>query len=1027
MLCTALVAMMRAVLLALALLAWTTGARDDFRPCARVVSVTGGEAGFSVQVAFERVRAFRCVMRIPITHVPEMGTRYGIRAGLVCENDGLGCIELEEPTYVLVDSDLPRYERPLVPNSVLPSFDKNPRDVPFMHLAGQLSDPIGSRVLPYGTWILQLFGLNLQELSGRSLAYMSGTIHDMLIALVSPNSPLLENVDASIAPQMWVTPTSMVPNFSPIEASDFVMRGARAFSSSDAGQRIHHNIPWVNITYVMKYPFRALSPTFRELLASDTAAVSLVERIMRLGLDDVQAFELLQTYNFTLQGFLQQPEVLFGGIPAQQAINDSDTTLLFPQPNMTMRLPSGAMAGCLTRDDWYAVIGSVNSSWADQECNNSTQCGMVGIGYDKMSLRVRRSVPYHLSANSPTCMTLQPTMIVKEQATLRLGASVVVDNATVAQVVTTVTLLPEEEIQWAFEDPDAEASFGIAVTTDEDSVPRLITEPVEAVYAMNCFAHRTNIPVTVDDENPYIDEPPFTAPSVVERQRGTMILDARQSDSWLGSGCGSMNFGQAFWRQLINHVPGANFSSDLAGPDILNGTHPTLHDKIGHAIGTLYTAFQQTGSSCISGSRCNLPSPCSLIREEMQWMRYHGRLPPRVPAFDPDAPALQPNPEFPAWPDSSLQQPSKPIVDVFANHPGLRRSVQSFGCLPSGGGIPTSLTAHFWNPHRMNMWVGSNRMGSGAGSKLHIEDTFPRHNRRISRGVSFGMSVEVPWSHVPHRHVTTNATGCVYFPIITLTASPDLTCRDVEPAVAGTAFAHVPDSDLGSSGAELILVIECVGASFCPVWNASLATLVDAVTNEPVEANVTTTQSLVDPNQLRYLETRFRNDSSPGDAFSDGLSFDELKDFTGLGPVIAHQIVFRFTQNETERKYVWEVHGTGNVSSAYPNYFSREYLAQLFIGSTGVAVSGVAAKRCHSLVDCQLNPQIPPDCTPPTFGFNTRLIIQNVTYYDPCDCGFFDVACQRNCGMVMLWWYIFALAEILVVSAAGIFFLYKTR
>lgn len=1027
MLCTALVAMMRAVLLALALLAWTTGARDDFRPCARVVSVTGGEAGFSVQVAFERVRAFRCIMRVPITHVPESGTRYGPRAGITCENDGLGCIELEEPTYVEVDSDLPRYERKLVANSVLPSFDMHPRDVPFMHLPAQLSDPIGSRVLPRGTWILQLFGLNLPVLTGRSLAYMTGTIQDMLIALVSPNAPQLENVDASIAPQMYVTPTSMVPNFSPIDASDFVMRGARAFDAAAAGQFIHHNLPWVNRTYIMKYTFRALSPTFRELLSSDTAAVAIVERLMRLGLTDAQAFKLLTAANVTLRGFPEPPEVLFGGIPAQQAINDSDTTLLFPQPNMTMRLPSGRMAGCLSRDDWYAVLGATNSSWAQQECSNSTQCGMVGIGYDKQTLRVRRSVPYHLSVNSPTCMTLQPTQITTENARLRMGAVVRVDNMTVAQVATTFTLLPEEEIQWAFEDPDAEASFGIAVTTDEDSVPRLITEPVEAVYAMNCFAHRTNIPATLDEENPYIDEPPFTAPSVLERQRGMVILSAHDSDTVLGSGCGAMNFGQGFWRHLINHVPGANFSTNLAGPDILGGTHPTLQDKLSHGIGTLYSAFQQTGSSCVAGTQCNLPSPCSLIREEMQWMRYHGRLPPRVPPFDPDNPSIQPDPEFPAWPDSSLQQPSTPIVDVFPNHPRLKRSFVSFGCHPSAGGVPTSLSATLWNAHRMNMWVGSNRMGSSAGSTLHIEDTFPRHNRRISRGVSFGMSVEVPWTHVPHRHVTTNATGCVYFPIVTLTASPDLTCRDVEPAVAGTTFAHIPDSDLGDSGAELILVIECVGASFCPVWNASLATLVDAVTNEQIEINVTTSNSPWDPSQLRYTETRFRNDSDVGDGFSDGIPFEDLKDYTGLAPIIAHQIVLRFTQNVTDRQYIWEVHGTGNVSSAYPNIFSREYLAQLFIGSTGVAVSSVVSKRCRSLVDCQLNATIPAECAPPTFGFNTRLILSNATYFDPCDCGFWDTDCQRNCGMVMLWWYIFAFAELMLVLGATVWFLYKTR
>lgn len=1028
-------ATMKLAIVALALLACTAFARDDFRPCASVYSVTGGEAGFSVQVKFERVRAMRCVMRIPITHVPESGTRYGERAGSVCENDGLGCIVLDEPTVVIVDTDIPAYSRELSAPSILPSFDVNDQTVPFMHLPAQFADKIGKQTLPYGTWVSQLFGLNLAELGGRGRAFLKGVIHDMLVSVVSEHSSLISAGDASIAPQFVSHQDTMFPLFSPQEVSDFVMRGARAFSTAATGLEVKHNLPWLNNTVRMKYPFRALSPTYRELMSIDTALVSLVQKLMRdAGMTDGEVFAYFATYsNITFRAYWQHPETLFGGANAQDLLDEDSgglDTFLFPEADMKVRNPSGKIAGCLRDDEWEAVIGSRVSHWAAPECTDSTQCGVTGVGYNKMDKRMRRAVPFHISSSEPACSVLQPLRAPVEHARIRLGAAVEIANVTVSEVADTFVLSPEDAIQQRWEDEDAETSVSITIVTTPGSVPRLITEPSESIYAMNCFAFRGVAAEEIEIENPYLDAPEHSAPSILTHQRGTLIMPSRDMDTVLGSGCGSMNFGQGFWRHFASRIVDGQFSERDAAPDLLRGTHSSLTHKLEHKAGTVFTAFQQTGDSCVAGARCKQYSPCSLIREEMQWMRHKGRLSMRVPAFNADAPALHaPYPDIPAFPDTSFQQPGQPIVDKFNINAATRQQRVSFGCNPGGGGFPQSLTSHLWEPGRMNMWFGSNRMGSPEARRIHIEDTHMRHYKRISRGVSFDMVVDVPWTQVPHRHVTTNATGCVYLPISTLNASAELACRDVYPALAGTAFANVPGAN-ESAPAQLILVVECLGVSFCPEWNASLATLIDADTGVAVPVNVTTENDFLPyppAPALRHAESRFRNSSVVGDAFSDGLPFEDLPDYTGPGPVIGRHVVFRFSQDVVSRKYVWEVHGKNVSARALPDFFSREYFAQLFIGSTGVAVSPVRAYNCHSAVDCELRPHVPSECAAPSFAFNTTLKYANVTYYDPCDCDFFDPECQYNCGFMVLLWVIFGIIEVSVIGGTVVYVVWKKK
>lgn len=1006
---------MRAAVLLLALLAWAGSAQDDFVPCASVHSVTGGEAGFRVQVAFAHVRALRCIMRIPITHVPANGTRFGPRAGTICENDGLGCIALDEPTYVIVDADIPTYTRALGDGIVLPAFDVQSQSVPFVHLPAQLSDTISNLQLPYSTWFSRLFGIDLSKLDLRGGAYLQGVMHDMTLAVVTAYSELINASDVSINPQIRVKSSQMIPNFTPLDVSDFVVRGARLFNATGAAAVTAHNIPWFNISFISAYPFRAVSPMFRELLVNDTALVAAMLRARNLGLSAVEAINMYEADGLEFRAYPEPPDLLYGGEPAPEVVAEAEQ-LIFPVPYMRIRNPSARIAGCLNEDDWAYVLGATNSSWAAQECEDSTQCAAAGVGHDRVYQRLRRTLPYHLSSDSPTCNVYQPAHKSLEQARIRLGSAVEVNSVLIEEVSELLELSPKSAAHYVWADSDAPSSFAMTIVTDKQSVPRLITEPVDSIYAMNCFSERSAIPDALNVENPYLDEPEFSAPSVLDGQRGTLIMSTADSDVVLGTGCGAMNFGQGFWRQYANKVATAAFSNRHIGPNMLNGTHATLTHKLQHYAGILTSAFQQTGSSCVAGARCKLYSPCSLIREELQWMRHNGRLPPQVPPFNPDAPALQPPADVPAWPNSPLEEPGQPVANVFNIITNKTQNVR-FGCTPTGPNVPHSLSSPLWNPTRMNMWVGSHHMGSAEGRVLYVEDTHATHAKRISRGVSFGMLVDVPWTNVPHRHVTTDATGCVYMPIETLTASPALACRDVNPALAGTAFAYVPEAN--GTDVDLLLVVECIGPSFCPLWNASLASLIDADTGEEVARSVTAESDFLpfaSPPELRYAYSRLRNSSVVGDGFAGGTLFEDLPDYTGNPPAVGEHIVFRFTQNVTNRTYIWEVHGTTNVSRALPDIFSREYFAQLFIGNdTGVAVSPIHAMHCHSVVDCELRPAIPAECRPPIFTFNTTLKYGNMTHNDPCDCKFWDWECQYNCGFLWAYWTLFGIVEIATI------------
>lgn len=1010
--------------LVLALLCVATG-RDDFRPCARVHSVTGGEYGFSVRVAFERVRAMRCTMRIPITHVPERGTRYGERAGAVCENDGLGCIELLEPTTVVVDTDIPAYERDLEGAHSLTSFDEHAETVPFVHLGAQLSDGIGRKTLPYGTWVSQLFGMQIDRLGSGIHNRLMGVMHDILVSVVSEHGGLIDEGDLSIAPRLRVDNRQMIPKFSPMEASSFVIRGARAFHTTATSVLVRHSQMWRNDTVVMPITFRALSPTFRELLATDATLVALSERMLRLGLTEVEVFDLLASYNITMTAFEEDVVTLFGEDPAAEVINASSTKMLFPEPAMEIRFPSGQLAGCLTESDWESVLGSRRSGWEQPQCHGSTQCGVAGIGFNKPNQRMRRAVPYHLVASEPMCHVLRPKKARMELARVRMGAVVEIGDGATDEIVARLTLSPTDEVQRQWETLGDPTSVVMTVATTPESVPRLITDPSETLYLMNCFAQRAVIAEAVDAENPYLTEPAYTAPSVLERQRGTMILPTDAMDKVLGSGCGGMNFGLGFWRHFANRVAQAKFSSQFLGPDMLNGTHASLTDKLEHETDTLFGAFIQTGTSCIAGARCRTYSPCSLLRDEMRWMRYKGRLPPIIPPFNRAEPNLTPPPDITAFPGTRYERPSEPIVDRFKNVDVNKPRTVSFSCTPMGGGLPTTLSSYMWYSARMNMWVGSNRMGGPDAKKLYIEDTHLRHHNRISRGVTFDMIVDVPWSRVPHRHAPLNATGCVYMPIVTSGASPELACRDVQPALAGTAAASIVNGTV----AELILVVECIGVSFCPTWNATLATLVDADTKEAIPAVVTVANNGA-PHmplaEVRAAAERFLANGSVGESFGAGTRFEDLPDYTGSGALLGEHIVFRFNQSVVDRRYVWEVHGGDVVSRALPDIFSREYFVQLFVGNTGVAASKVVAFNCHSLVKCELEPVVEPACMPPAFSFGSP---PNVTLVEdnPCDFGFFDIGKQYECGSLVFWWVLFGIVEAAIIGGALFYYIKKVH
>jgi hypothetical protein len=977
-------------------------------PCGELHSITAGDYSFTVNVKFNNVRAYRCVMDIPIAFVPATGTRYGPLSGARCENDGLGCIKLTKVVNVTLDSDIPTYERKIKRHTIRSQFDDNGQSVPFVTAGAQVLDQLNSAGLPYADWIpgLTKFLPRVNNpLGGRSLANMNT---DMIISVFTRQSANETGADHSIFPHVVASDMTLLPSFTPFEISAFVERGGRMYPGTAIRSVGNRLAPFGNTTMYSPAPLRAISPNYKNLMLGGAFMAITMERIIALGHNTSEAALILSDmYNESLplpSFFAEKIDPLIDGVPMSELDNATLAASIFQTTKMFIEFQNVRTLACMSETDWVAVLGDNASSWSPVGCTGSAQCSMAGITIDKRKV-LRRSIPYMLSSSNPTCDTYIPVMPVTEKATIKLGMAVTIDGVQEISMIRTVTLSPKDEVH-----TEIHGQVVLSVVTHESSVRRLLSEPAELVYLLNCFSMRqqtTNDTVTV---NPFISLPEGATLSVIESQRGVLILPNTHSDIHLGSGCGSMNPGMGIWRQVANKVPSVFYNPGSGGVDA-DISNP-LRNRI--SFQNVMNAFHRTGHSCAGGGACHTKTPCNLFSDEMTWLRKQGVLPRYYEPFDPNAPDL--NTGTVQFFNTSLESPSVPIVNQIPNIQ-VKERIPRAGC-GSAGGIPMSLGSTLWRPKRMNMWVKSNRMGSPDDQTMYIEDTHTHDYKKISHGVSYNAVAEIPWASVPHERIFNNtAEGCVYMPITTFVSSPQLACVQANPKLAGTVAATI-EFEAGETERELNLFVECIGFAFCPIWNASAVTLTDidtglAVPYTPVVGSAFNALSSVGVE--RYVTERL---GSVVGQYNESLLLTQLYEYARYGQDLTEHISIRFNQTKKTGRYVWEITGSPNISIALADEYGAVYFAQLYQNGLAVAISDLQEFSCLSLTKCTLRKDIPALCKPPNYNTVPNITFVQVYNDTSCKCAIYNVPCQYNCGQ-NFWLYFMPM----FTAIAGIIFL----
>lgn len=996
-------------------------------PCAKVAAVHGGAYSFTVDVAVQRVRSLRCVLAIEVSHVPARGSRNGERAATTCFADGLGCIALDPPIKIVVDVDLPTYERTVVEVPILSQFDDDARAVPFTHLSMHVTESdhhYDRPKRPHASWVPQLTGFSTTSLSNRKgMDRLAQSQTEKLVTVFSPRSSFITLTDESISPRVVIDSLQMQPTVKPHEMMELIHAGGRRFNIFR--KATNHWLPWVNETNISPEPLRVVTPLYREVVVENAKAIAVIDRLAALG---ITTDEVLLAHLFnTTAGFLffenDKADVFVGGEELGDIDKDELDRLFFPMHRMRIRVNHAGL-GVLSKSEWEAIIGHSESSWESVKCEGSAQCSLTGISVATHEQTMARSIPFHVSSSSPTCMTMRPRKPDTEVARMRVGVKVVSHDLTHAHVNTRVGISSVVDLHDVYADDDQNGML-VRILTNEDSVPGFLTEPSNLLYMLNCFAHRGEEHIKIEDENPYVRSSKITAMALLEHQRGVLVLPNTRTEYHLGSGCGSMNFGMGFWRHMANRMQHAVYNVSIHAVDYAPGKYPPHHHE--STLSSLDHAFSIGGHACIPAGTCGEYNPASLFGDELTWLRGKDVLPPRFPKLNENAPQLVDDlRRGTTFPGTPAEQQNYLLKDMI---PNIKKE---FPTARAGCGHPTgkplTMAGGVWNHERQNMWVASNRQSRANARKLYIEDTHIRTNSRITHGVSFNMHTELKLAHFPHIDVTINDTGCVYLPATTMKSDPDIACKSLDPRLAGTAFADIVLAR-GEKYRELILVVECIGPAFCPLWETNMSILTDAETGEAVPA-IITSHSDWSPYPLRPVLTQFLDrlledgeighygePDSDSDSDSTGINakkvYNRLEEFSVDGPVLAEHLIFRFNQTAAQRKYAWEAQGGGEVRALLPNRFTREYFVQLYSGGLHHAISDTASFNCHQSSKCKKRPYIPPQCIPiPPVVKHAQDI--NAGSPPREDCGFFQVSCQIDNKDTQFLWAVLATFQFVV-------------
>lgn len=775
----------------------------DLEDCGEIVSVQHGSVKTIVEIAVKKVRSEQCIMQIPFNYIPKSGTRTGARVLIECPNDGKGCLKVdpEFSTFEIV-VDIPKYSRTVEYSSNLQRYDDDPTTVPFYSTNIQMNQ---NESMPLCYNHMDSTGYLLRPMEGAIPSTSFYRHRTFAIGLAPHNSPF--NISGLIPEyDINIIPSDVTPRIAPglLSGAGFTM-------------------------YVSSFNVTSYYPPQGDFLVK-------VNQSIVFPLVNTQEGSLYM--GITADTYIGEGESLFYTSPVvNMAQFDVVGDLGLPVFQKSVTYGSGSQ--CLSEEDWNMVLGdnetASTGTWKWHHCGGSANCTGSAWGCGYWDNQIRRDIKVPLISETPNCRHFHFGEKLLETAEISASVDIVSGLSTVitssgfdgVELISNPSTIPRTDVL-------GNAFVSTVLITDRTSVPNLIIDPVENLEGFNCFSFRDSVANAsigeIDTDNPYRENPINTTnsecgnctPSIMPNQRGLIFIDTQKFGLFMRSECGGMNYGPGYWLHLGRVHKQFVFKSDIR--QIIakeNGG-----DLEGFLEETIAGSMANRGTTgCLSGYTCLTSSPCTLIRDELTWLRSRSVIPTGIvenPGMDVELTNCTfrvGSPEFET--DGVYNFTHLKIMNMTEDNPNRRFTFVEagpyFGC-DTFQQVPYSLSNPFWNVPRPNIWLASNRALPDSVNKLYLEDTFLNPFNRISEGVSFLVKIEIPSGIF--NFIETNITGiggCLNMPIVNQVTQTLDFCNDINATLTGTANVRAT-SNTTTFPKEIVLTVACTPAragGFC--------------------------------------------------------------------------------------------------------------------------------------------------------------------------------------------------------------------
>lgn len=964
--------------------------------CGQVVSVEHGPVRTIIEIDVNRVRAEPCIMQIPISYLPKSGKRTGPRALVECPLDGLGCLRVAPYDSTLeIVVGTPRYDRPVEYAENWPRYDDDPLAVPFYSVPVEMQQNTQMPNCYTGSDFTGYKPRNQQGASPGSNQYRFKTY---TISLVPHNAPF--NI-SGFQPEysMVLVPTDVTPRVAPALIAnaqvDFFQPNytTPVFYPTNAGPNFKNNVSW-------------------PLIQVNMAANELFENRLAAGLLGIN-----ETLFYTTPVLnMSQP------FPAFSTLTDftSDRVVVY-----------NFGTGCLSLSDWNLILGrnaseanatTAAGSWKWNHCGGSDNCtGSVwGCGY--WDAQIRRDVKFPLIAETPNCRQFHLGEKLTETATLTaIVRALRGATNTVSQSFFTEIEVTPVDATYARTSGTGSALVTVTLISTTASVPKLLSDPVDQLEGLNCFTYRDELANAtageVDTINPFrVRDPDNQCAnctfSILPNQRGYLLLPTELYSLFVRSECGGMNYGPGFWMHIGNLYK--QFVYNVTNRQVLPKENAPRRQNfnVNQIISTM--GFRGT-SGCLPGSDCRTSSPCTLLNDELGWLRTRNLVRTNyVENFGTRA--INISSDIVYRPGTVEESPNGMLnITTFkwinlTNYPGnIRQPASSAysGC-DRRSNLPYSIANRLWNFLRPNMWFASNRAPANTTNKLYIEDTFQNPLQAISEGVRVRARVEIAAGlyNLQDQNVQ-NLSGCINAPLRNNVTDELDFCNDLNASLTGVAGAEKFASS-GTLDRDIVITVTCgsaLGGVFCLNFDPAKSFVVDKTTGQSVDPAITV-RNQVPPQEIPVT-------------FPDIESDGTIPPINTIPGADITSIEFRWRQKELRRSYFWQA-AMLNFNPRGAGGQFREFTITISIDEVPVLIAAPLQISCKEPLfrlqaDALSND---PKCFVPP---STLPVPVPVAPLKREPCGFWDFACHNargtmlSCGGMWVIWLIIILVLVIIV------------